>query len=74
MFSIEAGSLAPNFGDNGGFATIGIVFQVPFDFNNSFAAMANTKIYPTSIPDATTLVLLGNAMLIGSLFGRKKAF
>lgn len=75
MFSVVAGTLASDFGENGGLATIGIAFKVPINFNNSFTAMANTKIYPiASIPDVTTLVLLGSAMLIGSLFGRKKAF
>lgn len=29
---------------------------------------------PHSIPDATTLLLLGSAMLIGGVFGRKKVF
>lgn len=74
-FAVLGGSLASDFGDNGGLATIGITFNVPFDFSDSFTAMANTTLHPkASIPDVTTLVLLGSAMLIGSLFGRKKAF
>jgi hypothetical protein len=76
IFSVEGGDLASDFGDNGGLATIGLAFQVPINFNNSFgSAMATTTLTPiASIPDVTTLVLLGSAMLIGSLFGRKKAF
>ena len=52
--------------------TIGIAFKVPVDFNNSFTAMANTKLYPESIPDASAVFLLGSACLLGFLGLRRK--
>lgn len=76
-FLVTGGTLNDVFGSVGGLATIGLSWKVPASFEMPFYAMANTKLYPeasASIPDVTTLVLLGSAMLIGSLFGRKKAF
>lgn len=75
-FLVTGGSLMNDFGTEGGLATIGLSWNVPASFETPFAAMANTKLYPeASIPDATTLVLLGSAMLIGGgVFGRKKVF
>lgn len=74
-FLVTSGSLMDDFGTVGGLATIGLSWNVPASFETPFAAMANTKLYPkASIPDATTLVLLASAMLIGGVFGRKKAF
>ena len=71
-FLVTGGSLMDEFGTAGGLATIGLSWNVPASFETPFAAMANTKLYP--IPDATTLLLLGSAMLIGGVFGRKKVF
>lgn len=76
LFRLRGGNLASDFGNSGGLATIGLAFQVPINFNNSFgSAMATTTLTPiASIPDVTTLVLLGSAMLIGGVYGRKKVF
>jgi len=74
-FWVTGGSLKDDFGAVGGLATIGLSWNVPASFETPFAAMANTKLYPkASIPDATTLVLLGSAMIGVGVFGRKKAF
>jgi hypothetical protein len=76
-FDVTGGSLANDFGANGGLATIGISFTVPADFNNSFAALANTKLFPdpptASIPDASIMWLLGPAFIVLGVLGRRKS-
>ncbi len=51
--------LSDDFGPYGGIATMGISFTVPADFNNGFAALANTTLFPLNVPEPTTMLLLG---------------
>ncbi len=51
--------LSTEFGTNGGIATIGISFTVPANFNNGFAALANTTLFPLYVLEPTTMLLLG---------------
>lgn len=73
-FLITGGSLASDFGTNGGLATIGIAFNVPLDFSSSFAAMANTTLYPEPVatPEPSTILLLGSGLLGLVGYNRKR--
>ncbi len=59
LFDVLGGSLASDFGGYGGLVQVGLIFTLPADFNNSFFAAANTSLFPHSIAEPTTMLLLG---------------
>ena len=76
FFSIMGGSLESDFGANGGLASVGISFNMPLDFYSSFAAMANTNLYPDSqpahTPEPSTILLMGSGLLGLVGYSRKR--
>ena len=73
-FSVTGGSLASDFGANGGLASVGISFNMPLDFYSSFAGIANTNLYPQAshVPEPSTILLLGSGLLGLVGYGRKR--
>ena len=76
-FLVMGGSLESDFGANGGLATVGISFNMPLDFYNPFAAMANTNIYPdsssaTPVPEPSTILFMGAGLLGLVGYSRKR--
>ena len=74
VFSVVGGALAADFGANGGLATVGIAFNMPLDFFNPFAAMANTTLYPNNhpVPEPSTILLMGTGLLGLVGYNRKR--
>lgn len=74
-FLVSGGSLADDFGAEGGVTSIGISFTVPVDFNSSFAALANIQLGPgagsgsggggdPTIPEPAAALVFGIGLLL----------
>ena len=73
FFSVMGGSLASDFGDSGGIASVGLSFNMPLDFYSSFAGIANTRLYPeTQAPEPSTILLMGSGLLGLVGYNRKR--
>ncbi len=76
-FRVTGGSLAADFGDNGGLVTIGLTFQVPANFNSGFIAVASTRLFPqvpnSGIPEPASLLTWIGLALAGAVGYRRRA-
>ena len=75
-FLVTGGTLADDFEEVGGLATIGISFVVPNSFNDPFAALANTKLFPNyvaPVPEPSLAAVTSVGLLsLGLMVWRRK--
>ena len=74
-FDVTGGSLANDFGNNGGLATVGISFDLPSDFSSGFFAVGNTKLFPEAVgaPEPSSIAVGSIGLLsLGIMIWRRK--